>query len=81
VIPLYGFLEGDTLGLVVTVMGEDTVDELAAKLRAAAAVRAGWTGPARVVFKGRTLLGGTTVQAAGIEALDMVEVRPLEASS
>jgi hypothetical protein len=81
VIPVYGFLEGDTLGLVVTVVGEDTVDELAAKIRAAAAVRVGWTGPARVVLKGRTLSGSTTIVAAGIEPLDMVEVRPLEASS
>ena len=38
-IPLYGFVEGDTLGVVVLARSEDTVRALAARLLEAAALR------------------------------------------
>jgi len=39
VIPLYGFLEGDTLGLLVLAEEDETVLELARKLQNAANLR------------------------------------------
>jgi hypothetical protein len=38
-IPLYGFLEGDTIGLLVLADEEETLASLADKLQSAASVR------------------------------------------
>jgi hypothetical protein len=38
-VPLYGFLRGDTIGLLVLVHETDTVREIGRKLQEAAAVR------------------------------------------
>ena len=38
-IPLYGFLQGDTIGLLVLAQPDDTAAVLCAKLQSAAAVR------------------------------------------
>ena len=74
-IPLYGFLEGDTLGLLVLARPESTIAEIAAQLRAAANVRVGWEGPAQVIHEGRVLDAKTTVAAAELHALDRIDVR------
>jgi hypothetical protein len=77
VIPLYGFLEGDTLGLVVLADEQDTMAELARKLQEAAALRVAPTAEASVWFNGAPLGRGTTVEAAGLRALDRFDVRSL----
>ena len=38
-IPLYGFLEGDLLGLLILARDDDTAAQLAERLQSAAAVR------------------------------------------
>jgi len=78
VIPLYGFLDGDTIGLLVFADELDSMSRLADKLQAAAAVRVPRSERVHVVWKGRTLPAGVTVASAGLTALDRFDVRPDE---
>lgn len=73
-LPLYGFLEGDTIGLLIFAYGADTVAELRDKLAAAAVLRAP---PSRgAVFReGKVLPDGQTLAEAGLQPLDKFEVR------
>ena len=78
-VPLYGFLKGDTIGLLVLAQTTDTVAEVAAKLQQAAAVRVAPKPRADVYFKGNRLSPELTVSQAGLEALERVDVVPLDA--
>jgi hypothetical protein len=75
VIPLYGFVEGDTLGLVVLANEQDTMAELARTLQKAAALRVAPHAGATVWFNGAPLAPSTTVEAAGLRPLDRFDVR------
>jgi hypothetical protein len=78
-IPLYCFVQGDTLGLVVLAPEQECVDELAQRLARAAAPRVTLPGPLRVMHAGRALRGELTLAAAGVRALDRVDlVREVE---
>jgi hypothetical protein len=74
-IPLYGFLEGDTLGLLVLAEERDTAADLARKLGEAAALRVAPVDGARVWVRGRPLEPSVTVAAAGLRPLDRIDVR------
>lgn len=73
-VPLYGFLKGDTLGLVVLVHDDQTIRELADALRAACAVRVAPTSSAEVWCRGRRLSLDATVAEEGLRALERVDV-------
>ena len=74
-IPLYGFLEGDTVGLLILAQGTDTIAEIAEKLVSAASVRVA-PGPAgRVLHRGNALDPEKTVTEAGLEALERIDVK------
>lgn len=73
-IPLYAFVRGDTLGLVVLAGDTESVDELAARLARAAAPRVVLNGQLRVVHHGKVLLGQLSLREAGIVALDRVDL-------
>jgi hypothetical protein len=73
-IPLYGFLEGDTVGLVIFIAPEDTLAKLAARLQQAARLRVAPKRRPRVVFQGRVRDSQLTVAAAGLTALDRFDV-------
>jgi hypothetical protein len=75
-VPLYGFLRGDTLGLVVLVHDDELVSAIAAKMQQAAAVRVEPRATAKVVHRGRVLDPTLTVAQAGLTALDRVDVHP-----
>jgi hypothetical protein len=75
VIPLHGFLEGDTLVLLVLAREQDTAADLARKLEEAAALRVAPAGAARVWVRGERLAPHVTVAAAGLKALDRFDVR------
>ena len=51
-IPLYGFLEGDSIGLLVLAEESDTAAELAEKLQTAARVRVRPVAKVKVVYQG-----------------------------
>jgi hypothetical protein len=74
-VPIYAFLEGDTLGVLVLVDESATIAELADKVRQAARVRVAAAAGLRVVHNGHILNNAHNLSKAGIEALDRVEVR------
>jgi hypothetical protein len=73
-IPLYGFLQGDTLGLVILGDEGEPVSALADKLLQAASVRVPRQGAAEVWHNGQCLDPRLTVRAAGLKPLDKFEV-------
>ena len=75
-VPLYGFLAGDTLGLIVLVHDTETVRDIGDRLQQAAAVRVAPRARAHVFAGGHRLDPDLTVAAAGLTALDRVDVVP-----
>ena len=73
-VPLYGFLEGDTIGILVFAYENDSLDEVAAKLAAAARLRVGPRLAGRVTCEGRVLDGSLTVSQAALHPLSKIEV-------
>lgn len=73
-IPLYGFLEGDTLGLVVLAEEGETVLELARKLQDAASIRVARSDKIGFVYNGNAIDPGLTVAQAGLKALERFDV-------
>ena len=73
-IPLYGFLEGDTLGLLVLAEEGETVLDLARKLQDAASIRVAGNDKFELVYNGKAIDPGLTVSQAGLQALDRFDV-------
>jgi toluene-4-monooxygenase system protein B len=73
-IPLYGFVQGDTLGVLVLVQHEDSVATLAATLSEAANVRVAPFVDPRVCHAGRRLAPTLTVAEAGLKPLARVDL-------
>ena len=73
-IPLYGFLQGDTLGLVILAEEEDTLDALAQKLQDAAGLRVSRRDRVRVICNDKMMAPAITVARAGLQPLDRFEV-------
>ena len=78
-VPLYGFLQGDTIGLLVLVHDHETIHDVAACLQEAASVRVAPRQRMRVMFRGRALDPKMRVSESGLGALDRVDVVPEEA--
>jgi hypothetical protein len=74
-VPLHGFLAGDTLGVLVLVHGDEAVQVIADRLMAAAAMRVVPFAPCEVVFRGVVLDPARSVSECGLRALDRVDVR------
>ena len=75
-LPLYGFLQRDTLGLLILVEEHETVRDLAQKLQQAASVRVAGKAQVEVWYKDRLLdLEWTIAQAelAPLERFDLVQ--------
>jgi hypothetical protein len=75
-VPLYGFIHGDTLGVLVLVQDSDSIAVLARVLQQAATVRVATIADAVVMARGKPLDPATTVRAAGLSALDRVDLVP-----
>jgi hypothetical protein len=73
-IPLYGFLQGDTIGLLVLAQPADTAADLCAKLQAAAALRVRPLDNPQVRYGGRMLPAATTVAEARMAPLERFDV-------
>jgi len=74
-VPLYGFLAGDTLGVLVLVHDTDRVRDIAMQLQQAAAMRVAPRDGALVYARGVRLDPNDTVHGAGLTALDRVDVK------
>ncbi|HEY3592559.1 MAG TPA: toluene-4-monooxygenase system B family protein [Polyangiaceae bacterium] len=77
-IPIYGFLQGDTMGLLLLADENDTAATLAEKLASAAGVRVRPTSELRVLYRGKPMAANMTLECAGIEALDRIDVVGIE---
>jgi len=75
-IPLYGFLQGDTIGLLILAEEAETLQALARKLQAAASLRVEGVDHVRVVYNDKTMDPTLTVAQAGLQALDRFDVLP-----
>lgn len=73
-IPLYGFLEGDTLGLLMLAEEGETILELARKLQDAANLRVSQSDSVDFLYDGNAIDPGLTVAQAGLQALDRFDV-------
>ena len=73
-IPLYGFLEGDTVGLLILAEEADTLQALARKLQDAASLRVGTKDHVQVVYNDKTMDMAMTVAQAGLQSLDRFDV-------
>jgi hypothetical protein len=75
-VPVHGFVRGDTLGLVVLMQDTDTVLELGRALLGAATVRVAPATRVRLYHHSRELAPEETVAGAGISALDRIDLVP-----
>lgn len=73
-IPVYGFLQGDTLGILVFTYESDSVRELSERLQQAAVARVAPKLNTTVLHKGKALNPNLTVGQVGIQALDRIDV-------
>ena len=73
-IPLYGFLEGDTLGLLVLAEEGETILALARKLQDAAGIRVARNDKIDFVYNGKVIDPGLSVAQAGLQELDRFDV-------
>jgi hypothetical protein len=73
-IPLYGFLQGDTLGLLVLAEADETILQLARKLQDSASIRVAPSNEIQFVYDGRAIDPGLTVTQAGLQPLDRFDV-------
>jgi hypothetical protein len=74
-IPLYGFLEGDTLGLVILARLDDRIADVAAAVQRSAGVRVPPRSGAELFHRGVRLEGSMTVKAAELQPLERIDVR------
>jgi hypothetical protein len=74
VIPLYGFLAGDTIGLLILAEPDDSAAVLCRKRQAAASVRVLPLAHPVLVHRGRRLAAHTTVRQANIGPLDRFDI-------
>lgn len=72
-IPVYGFLEGDTLGLLLVTHPGEKIHDLADKLRRAGSVRVETSGRFDLVHDGHVLDPDWTVGQTAIRPLDRVD--------
>jgi hypothetical protein len=79
-IPLYGFVQGDTLGLLLLADEEETVRTLASRLQAAASVRVAPRARVRVLHEGREAELDATLATLGVHALDRFDLLDAEAT-
>jgi len=73
-VPLYGFLQGDTVGLLILADDGDTLEVLARKLQDAASLRVASRDQVRVMYNDKTMDLTMTVAQAGLQALDRFDV-------
>jgi hypothetical protein len=76
IVPVYGFLRGDCLGLLLLVKSEDPVASIVTCIYEAAAPRVARAPTAGVYHAGRRLDPNCTIAESGVAALDRVDVIP-----
>ena len=73
--PLYGFLEGDTVGLLIVADEHESIASLTRKLQEAGGVRVMRTSDVQLIYQGNVIEPARTVSEAGFTALERFDVR------
>lgn len=73
-IPLYGFLEGDTIGLLILADEDETVGSLAEKLQQAASLRVAPSSSFEVLYEENPVDLKMTVAQAEMKPLERFDV-------
>jgi hypothetical protein len=73
-IPLYGFLQGDVIGILLLVEESTSLAELALRLQQAARLRVAPKARAVVMYEGQVLDSRLTVRQANLTALERFDV-------
>ena len=73
-VPLYGFLQGDTMGLLILADEGETVQALGQKLQDAGRLRVAGRNHVQVVYNGKAIDKSLTVAQAGLQAFDRFDV-------
>ena len=74
-LPLYGFVEGDTIGLLIVADEHESVGSLAGKLRDAASLRVDGSCQMDVVYRGIVVDPDSTLAQADFKPLQRVDLR------
>jgi hypothetical protein len=74
-LPLYGFMEGDTIGLLIVADEQESVQSLASKLQEAASLRVESGENVEVVYRGTVLDPKATLKQAELKPLQRFDVR------
>ncbi len=74
-VPVYGFVQGDSMGVVVLAQDTDTVEHLGSLLAQACEMRVAPTADMVVSMRGIELDGSVTLAEAGIDPLCRVDLR------
>ena len=74
-LPLYGFLEGDTVGLLIVADQNESISSLARKLQEAGNIRVKPKSDVQLVYQGKVIDPALTVSGAGFSALERFDVR------
>jgi hypothetical protein len=73
-VPLYGFLEGDTIGLLLLAEEGESILQLARKLQDAASIRVARHEQLDLIHDGKAIDPALTVAEAGLRPLDRFDV-------
>lgn len=74
-LPLYGFLEGDAVGLLIVSDENESISSLARKLQEAGNIRVKPKSEVQLVYQGKVIDPALTVSGAGFTALERFDVR------
>ena len=74
-LPLYGFMEGDTIGLLILADEQESVRSLAGKLRDAASLRVDGGCDMDLVYQGRVLDPDSMLAQADFKPLQRFDLR------
>jgi hypothetical protein len=80
-IPLYGFLKGDTMGLLILGYESESIAELTEKLQASAHLRVPYKNKVQLIYQGKSLPPHLTLKQVGMMPLDRFDVIPHEESA
>jgi hypothetical protein len=75
ILPLYGFVEGDTVGVLILTDKEESVESMARKLRDAVTLRVDASDDMEVVYQGVVLDPLITLEQAQIAPLQRLDLR------
>jgi hypothetical protein len=73
-IPLYGFLQGDTVGLLILADEGETLQSLAQKLQDAASLRVAGRDRVQLIHNDKAMDPDLTIAQAEFQALDRFDV-------